>query len=140
MAKEGSNNNRGIHGRSRAGDPRTSEGIRQVNALAAPGGLLGDHTEGGARQDVPSDDPQNTFPFFTGGEKELLGQGISEGLKDDNYPSTPNPEFPGESGSKNAGPQGDQVAWDQVAPYRYPEFPADSNASKVGSSGPVPLT
>lgn len=124
--------NRGLNFPSTAGDPNQTEGMQPVNELGfTKGHLLGQPTEGGAQQAFSSKGPENTFGFFSGGEKELLGQDPDEGIQDDAYPSTPDPALAG----------GGDVAWDSVAPYRYPEFPAESNASDVGSSSAaVPLT
>ncbi len=145
--KEKSDNDRAIHASSIVGDPYNAEGAQPINSLKAPGGLLGDHTEGQSRQDIPAGSVQSNpgnyqpgshYDVQSGGEKELLGQGTTgEGLKDDEYPSLPNVALAGSAGTTDAGQQGSPIDWGSVAPYKYPEYPAQTGTS--GDPGnPIP--
>ena len=145
----GRDGNRGIHAGSPSGDPaHMPDGwFASVGSFTAPSGGLGRPTMGQSRQDIPGSSeiqPREQYDFQSAGEPGLLGQDrddYSSTLHDANYPSTPSPEFQGESGTTNMGPQGGPVDWNSVAPYEYPEYPMQSNASQVNASAAaVPLT
>ncbi len=153
MATEKDRNNRGIHASTVAGDGYHAEGAIPYNQATAPGGLLGQPTEGKSRDQPPVGNlrgdmgthGQAANPFQSGGEKELLGQGAQasdEGQKDDEYPNLHAPNLPGESGTTNMGPQGDPVDWNSVGEYRYAEYPADTLPQKIadGIQNVLPLT
>lgn len=127
-----SDNNRSIHAPSYAGDVMNAEG-------AIPATL--DFKN--ARQAVPDRDLHNDGVYDAArqmsGPKEFLGQNTHEGIKDDDYPSLPNVSFVGDAGTTNAGPQGDPVDFNSVAPYRNGEFPRDSYKSGGGAAA-IPYT
>lgn len=126
----------GAHAPSSAGDPaHMPDGcVAQINTLATPGAVpFGQYKDGSAfpsRQDIPVNgigvaEAPGFNGFQSGGEPGLLGQDTDDynsTLHDANYPSTPNPEYTGAAGTTNMGPQGDQLAWDSVGKYRYPDL------------------
>lgn len=151
MATEKDRNNRGIQATTVAhGDHKHAEGAIPYDQAVAPGGLLGQPTMGKSRDQPPVGNldgdmgthGQAAHPFQSTGEKELLGQGVSEGIKDDEYPNLHSPNLPGESGTTNMGPQGDPVDWNKVGEYRYNEFPSDTLPQKIadGIENVLPLT
>ena len=135
-----------IHGSSTAGDPaRMPDGFAaSVGSLTVPKGRrLGEPTMGQSRQDIPGAGeitPREQYSFQSPGEPGLLGQDTDDygaaGVSDNELPVLPNPEFPGEAGTTNMGPQGDPVDWNSVGSYTYPEYPMGSPAS-VGFNGPT---
>ncbi|MHB8742564.1 MAG: hypothetical protein ACYC9L_05500 [Sulfuricaulis sp.] len=141
--------NRGLHAPSVMGDPYAPEGIVPVNSLKVPQGrLLGQPTNNQSFEPIPSGtvqhqpgnhQPENLYPFYSGGSKELLGENTVEPTKDDEYPSLPNVPLTGAAGTTNAGQQADSVDFNSVAPYVYPEFPAENSDGKVTNT-PVWLT
>ena len=130
------------HASSVGGDPaHMPDGYAaSVNSLTGNKGLLGQNPGNPtSRQDVPGSGevtPREQYPFQSGGEKELLGQNPHEPITDPDRPSVPSPEFPGESGTTNMGPQGAPLEWGSVAPYKYPEYPM-SPKQKDGFTGPT---
>lgn len=128
-----SNLNRNIQTSSYAGNASNAEGAHPVQLDPK-----------NARQAVPSPDLHTDGMWDAtaqvSGEKEFLGQGTTgEGIKDDHYPSLPDPSFPGAGGTTNAGQQGVAVNFDSVGRLKDGEFPRDSYTSTI-SKNPVPLT
>ncbi len=146
----GKDGNRGIHAGTMAGDKRGAEGAVEVNSLTAPKGkLLGEPSMSGpmAQQMIPTDSVSGIIDIShqMSGEAELLGQGVKdEGtLSDDEYPNISAPHLPGESGSTDAGQQGDAVDWNSVAPFEYPDFgkqPSPGQKIADGIENVLPLT
>ncbi len=130
-----SDNNRGIHAGSYAGDSTNAEGI-VPNTLDFKNGR-----QAVADRDLHNDGVYNAASAVSGTEK-FLSQADEAGessLHDDNYPNLPGPVLPGAAGTTNAGPQGSPVDFNSVAPYEYPEFPKDSYKSGGGSAA-IPYT
>src|SRR5690348_3525812 len=117
----GTDGNRGIQAGSPgpAGDQKMPDGfLASVGSFAAPRGGLGQPTMGQSRQDIPGSSeiqPREQYNFESRGEPGFLGQdtddygpGDPRAHGDDSQrPRLPGPEFPGESGTTNRGPQGD---------------------------------
>ena len=127
----GKDGNRGIQGDSAGPESaHMPDGyLASVGSLVAPAGGLGRPTMGQSRQPIPGSqdiNPREQYSFQSPGEPGLLGQDTDDygaaGLTDNERPVLPNPEFPGESGTTNMGPQGDPVDFNSVAPYEYPDF------------------
>lgn len=84
------------------------------------------------RQPVPDPNTQGDGQYnFTEslGEKEYLGEGAQasdEGIKDDDYPTVPDPTLPGDTIAGEGNTVGGDVDFGGVAPYKYPDYPMQS--------------
>lgn len=125
------------HATSTGGDPvHMPDGVvAQITNLGLPpkGQVLSEYKTGptlavpGSQEINPKEAPGFTS-FQSPGEPGYLGQDTDDynsTLKDANYPTVPDPEFPGAAGTTNMGPQGDQIAWDAIGKYTYGEYPCD---------------
>ena len=139
------------HASSWAGDPaHMPDGhIASVNELTAPKFLLGQgtveesRTTSPYRQEIPGSHEvsvREQYAFQSAGEPGYLGQDTDDygaaGFSDSQRPTLPNPEFPGESGTTNAGQQGDPIDWNGVAPYKYGEYPKDNYTASGNINSP----
>lgn len=72
--------------------------------------------------------PREQYNFESPGEPGHLGQDTDDygqpvTASDPQRPNVPSPEFSGESGTTNMGPQGAAVDFNSVGPLEYPDFP-----------------
>lgn len=140
----GRDGNRGIHAPTQMGDDHAAEGMVTVGSLTVPGNnLLGQPSMNGptaGRQMLPDPDLHGDGVYDVSakvnGPRELLGQGIDESIKDDDYPGIRDVVMPGDPPVAPLGQSGEQVDWASVAPYEYPEF-GEQPSPKAGAGDSV---
>lgn len=125
-------NNRKIEATSQAGNPtRAAEGAVAFDSIVVPKGhFLGQPTEGQSRQDLPNPSVSNVHTFQSGGDPDRVYTAHDGQMKDDDYPSVPNPQIAGQIPEADSHRVGSPVNFNSVAPYEYPEFPMSSGKAR----------
>lgn len=113
-----------------------------VTSLKGNPGLLGQNPGNPiSRQDIPGSSEvsvKEQYDFQLHGEPGFLGQDYPDyesTLHDDQYPVIPDFDIKGDTGTKNQGPQGDQLDFGSIAPVQH-QFPM-SPPQSTGYNGPT---